>query len=232
MSLETITGNLRDAYRQLQPGTMLHADELMNERRDNPELRDQWFYTADGEVYFLKGKNKTPTLAMTREAHNPVLQNIDVAFEQLINEHNYPVSQADFKQALAASDTTLIALPKLRLSIVNQEYGYLPIGNTPAEYKKLNAEERKFAERVFGQGRDFVQNMEMLKVADISETRIYVLNPDYVRQHAEKGAVARASWLDNFNYYSDFYANDRSISNHDRVRGVRASEASREAQEM
>ena len=33
MTLETITGNLRDAYRQLQPGTMLHADELMNERR-------------------------------------------------------------------------------------------------------------------------------------------------------------------------------------------------------
>ena len=191
MTLETITGNLRDAYRQLQPGTMLHADELINERRDNSEeLCDQSFYTADGEVYFLKGKNKTPTLAMTREAHNPVLQNIDFAFEQLINEYNYPVPQADFKLALAAPDTTLIALPKLRLSGVNQEYGYLPIGTAPAKYNKLNAEERTFAERVFGQGNDFVQNMAMLKSADISETKIFVLNPKYVQEHASQGAVA------------------------------------------
>src|SRR3989344_8852243 len=87
MSLETITGNLRDAYRQLQPGTMLHVDELMNERRTHAdeqvckELRKQWFFTADGEIYFWDGVSKTSTLAITREAHNPVLQNLDVAFE-------------------------------------------------------------------------------------------------------------------------------------------------------
>ncbi|MEK6853253.1 MAG: hypothetical protein AABX64_01085 [Nanoarchaeota archaeon] len=223
MTLETITGNLRDAYRQLQPGTMLHADELINERRDNSEeLCDQSFYTADGEVYFLKGKNKTPTLAMTREAHNPVLQNIDAAFEQLIkHEHNYLVPQADFKQALAAPDTTLIALPELRLSAGNQEYGYLPIGTAPAKYKKLNAEERTFAERVFGQGNDFVQNMAMLKSADISETKIFVLNPKYVQEHASQGAVARASWLYYFVNSSNFGANDRFIDIRLRVRGVR-----------
>ena len=82
MTLETITENLRDAYRHLQPGTMLHADQLMKERRLNPitstgeDLRDQWFYTADGAIYFID--NGVPTLALTREAHNPVLQNIDL----------------------------------------------------------------------------------------------------------------------------------------------------------
>ena len=40
MSLETITGNLRDAYKQLQPGTMLHVDQLMNERMTDSDLRN------------------------------------------------------------------------------------------------------------------------------------------------------------------------------------------------
>ena len=150
MSLETITGNLRDAYKQLQPGTMLHVDELMNERRTNADLRNQWFYTADGEVYFL-GTAGNPTLAMTREAHNPVLLNIDDAFEQLTKNHNYRPSQADVQQALTAPETELITLLKLRLSGDDDEWRHLEIGTTPSKYNRLNDEERKFAERVFAQ---------------------------------------------------------------------------------
>src|SRR3989344_8260055 len=115
MSLETITGNLRDAYKQLQPGTMLHVDQLMNERRTNTDLRNQGFYTADGEVYYLDGAGN-PTLAMTREAHNPVLQHIDDAFDQLTKNQNYRPSQEEVQQALAAPETSLITLSRLRLS--------------------------------------------------------------------------------------------------------------------
>ncbi|MEK6809146.1 MAG: hypothetical protein AABY40_00570 [Nanoarchaeota archaeon] len=222
MSLETITGNLKDAYRQLQPGTMLHVDQLMNERRENNELRGQWFYTADGEVYFLDGAtSKIPTLAITREAHNPVLQNIDDAVEQLTQKNNYSVLAQDAEQALAAPETVLIALPSLRLSGDNAEWRYLAIDTTPAKYDKLNDQERKFAERVYGQGADFVQNMKMLKDADISETRIWVLNPGYVRKHAVEGAVGRASWLNEFYNDSDFNADDRDIDSHGSVCGVR-----------
>ncbi len=221
MSLETITGNLKEGYKQLQSGTMLHVYELMNERRDNHELRTQWFYTADGEVYFLDGVRKTPTLAMTKEAHNPVLQNIDDAFDQLTGKGNYTVLDQDFKQALAAPDTLLITLPNLRLSKHDAEFSYLPFGTTPAKYAKLNDEERNFAERVYGQGDDFAKNMKMLKEAGIGETRIWLLNPEYVQKHAQEGAIARASWLSNFNDSSRFSADDRGINDHDRVRGVR-----------
>ena len=227
MSLETITGNLRDGYKQLQPGTMLHVDQLMNERRTNEELRRNSFYTADGEIYLLDGARKTPTLAMTREAHNPVLQNIDAAFEQLVNNHNYRVSQTDVQQTLAASDTILVALPNLRLNNKHDvEFSYLPLGTTPAKYNKLNDEERKLAQRVYGQEDDFAQNMKMLKDAGIGETRIWVLNPDYVRKHAAEGAIARASWLYNFDSNSQFYADDRGIDDHSRVRGVRGASVS------
>ena len=221
MSLETITGNLKDGYNQLQPGTMLHVDQLMNERRTNEELRTQWFYTADGEVYLLDGARKTPTLAMTREAYNPVLRNIDAAFEELTQKQNYRPTQADVQQALAAPDTLLVALPNLRLNKHDAEFSYLTLGTTPAKYNKLNDEERKFTERVYGQGNDFVLNMKMLKDAGISETRIWLLNPEYVQKHAEKGAIARASWLGDFSSNSQFGASDRSIGGRGRVRGVR-----------
>ena len=221
MTLETITGNLRDGYKQLQPGTMLHVDQLMNERRTNEELCSQWFYTADGEVYFLDGARKTPALAMTREAHNPVLKNIDSAFDQLTKKHDYRVLQPDFEQALAVIDTVLIALPTLRLSKHDAEFSYLPIGTAPSKYNKLNEEERKFAERVYGQGDIFAKNMKKLKDADISETRIWVLNPDYVQKHAAEGAIARASWLIIFDGDSLFNADVRDVGNRYRVRGVR-----------
>ncbi len=221
MTLENVVGHLKEGYKQLQPGTMLHVDQLMNERRSNADLCNQWFYTADGEVYLLDGALKTPALAITREAHNPILQNIDDAFEQLAKKQNYHPSQTDIQQALVAPETVLIALPNLRLRGNEAEWRYLAINTTPAKYGKLNDEERKLAERVYGQGDDFAQNMKMLKEAKIGETKIYVLNPDYVRQHAEEGTVARASWLYNFYNYSSFDASDRDFNNLNRVRGVR-----------
>ncbi|GEM_PF-2684149 len=218
--LITVQGNLRDGYKQLQPGTMLHVDQLMNERRDNAELRNQWFYTADGGIYFLYD-SQAPILAITREAYNPVLQNIDNAFEQLTCNQNYTVLFQDFEQALAVPETVLVSLPNLRLSKHNAEFSYLSLGTTPAKYNQLNYDECKLAERVYAKGNDFVQNMKMLKDAGIGETRIWVLNPDYVQKHAKKGAIARASWLDVFNGDSQFGADVRFIGNHDRVRGVR-----------
>ena len=221
MELETITGNLRDAYQKLQPGTILHVDQLINKLHANGELRNQCFYPADGEIYFLDGAG-TPTLAMTREAHNPVLNNIDYAFEQLKKKKNYRLRRADVQQALAAPDTVLIALQKLRLlKYPDSEIGYLALETAPAKYNKLNEEERKFAERVYGQRDDFVQNMRMLEDADINETRIWVLNPDYVRKHAAEGMIARASWLLSFDHISQFNAGVRSFVDHFRVRGVR-----------
>ena len=53
---ETITGNLRGAYQECVPGTMLCVDQLNIKRRTNPELRNNGFYTADGSIYFMDEK--------------------------------------------------------------------------------------------------------------------------------------------------------------------------------
>src|SRR3989338_7893774 len=111
--LENLEGNLKDAYALAEPGTMLHADELMNERRTNDSLRSVPFYTADGNLYFIKdGK---PFWAITREPENLVLRHIDAAFPQLTQSHNYYPDLADAEEALAAGDTVLIDVSQLGL---------------------------------------------------------------------------------------------------------------------
>jgi|GEM_PF-1639707 len=230
--LETIRGNLRNAYKKLQPGTLCHVDELTTERRTNPDLRSQWFYTADGNVYSVD--NGTPTLHITREAANPILNNIDDAFTQLTTNGNYKVLQVDFDAVKSAADTVTIDLTKLTLQGNDPEWCYIKIPTkTPSVmnkgYNKLNQEERKLAERVYGQGIDFVENMKMLKDVGITETRVYVLNPTYVQEKATESPVGRASWLNIFDSNSSFGAVDRNISDNNRVRGVHREEVARSA---
>ena len=216
-NIVNISGNLKDAYKQVQPGTLRHVDELMNERRTNAELRTQWFYTGDGVFYFMN--EKTPQLAMTREADNLVLRHIDDAFTQLTSTGNYCPDRAEADAAIKAPATEVFNLTQLKLTKENDEFSSMEISTT--KYNKLNPEQRRLAERVYGQGDDFVANMAMLKEAKIDVTRVWVLNPSYVREHAKDSPLARASWLNYFNNSSDFDAIDRNINYYIRVRGVR-----------
>ena len=63
--------------------------------------------------------------------------------------------------------------------------------------------------------------MKMLRDAGITETRIYVLNPNYVTENAKGQAIGRASWLSYFNNDSDFNASYWNVNSSGRLRGVR-----------
>ena len=226
--LENIVGNLRDAYKQIVPGTMRHVDELMAERRTNPYLRNQWFYPADGNVYSLDGKERVPTLRITREAVNPVLKNIDDAFAQFTENENYQVLPTDFETVKAASDTVSIDLTQLGLREENdKEYQHLVI-DTSKRLSKYNVEEQKLLLRIYGPTeKDCTASMQMLRdsIDKIEETRIYVLNPKYVTANAKNNAVGRASWLGDFYYDSFFFAFDGCVLSYiGCVRGVRVVE--------
>jgi hypothetical protein len=228
--LENIDGNLRDAYKQCVPGTALCVDQLMRERQTNSELRNLCFYTPDGEVYSIE--DNIPTLRITRESTktesglviiNPVLKNIDAAFDQLVTTGNYQVIPADFEAVKNAIDTVTVDLTKLKLQGDDKEWRYLAVGTSKA-ITKYNAEQQKLLRRVFGPTEeDYATNMKMLKTSPqkIEETHIYVLNPDYVKVNAETGPIGRASWLGSFSSSSDVDAVDRGISGSGRVRGVR-----------
>src|SRR3989338_281439 len=197
---------------------MLHSFEIMNERRNNRDLRELSFYTADGLIYFLDGsKGYTPKLAITKQPHNLVLRNLEEAFDQLTRHENYYPDTEQASEAIRAGETEVFDLTKLKLHKYNSETSYLTIPT----FGGLDNEGLRIAQRVYGHGTDFLKNMKMLKDAGIEETRIYVTSPDYVQKHATKGQFARASWLNNFDYESQFSAFGRYVNYDDRVRGVR-----------
>ncbi len=195
MSLENVTGkNLLDAYKKIQPGTMLHADELMKEKvnverdlKGNSDLifRARNFYTADGIIYYLSDKGKTPMLAITREKYNPVLQHIDEAFPELLAGRCYRPPMEDVQKALRARSTVKVDLNKASVFNLSSE-----------EYQHKN-----FIGRIYGKGDDFLSVMKMLLDEGLGDSNFWgteiirPLNAEYVREHAQDGPFAHASLL-------------------------------------
>lgn len=219
MALEGIVnqrGNLFDSFQELDPATIQHSDEIMKDRQDDEDLRGKWFYTADHALYRVE--DDEAVLYLGREETNPIFKNIKEATEQLINEGNYIPEKEDIEDVVNAESTLRVKISDLELE-GDGEYGYFEIDTK--NYDKLNDSQRAFAERVYGEGKDFEKSMKMLKKADISTTRIYVLNSDYVKDNAKEGGVlSRACWLGSFDDYFNFVADDRNVDDNDWLRGV------------
>jgi hypothetical protein len=225
MKLENISGNLL-AYKELESGTFQHSDRLTTERRTNPitedgqDLRNQWFYTADGELYTVqKGKS---LWAITREPQNLVLQNIDEAYRQLTQNGNYFPGAEAGQSALEHDDTVVVDIAGLKLEKDNSVYGHFVIN--PKKTNKLNSQRKLVAQRIFGSDEEnFGLNMEMFAEAGLTPF-VYVLTPNYVQKtlkENDKEFVGRASWLGSFDYNSGFSAGGRGVDLRDALRGVR-----------
>ena len=229
MELETIDGNLWD-YKELEPDSLQHGDQITAERQTNHELKDRGFYTADGNLYTIR-RNKS-LWAVTRLPQNLILSNIDEAYRQLTCQGNYfpPLKKA--RQALNHEDTVVVEHEGLELEQDTEGYSHFVIN--PRNVKALNSQRRIAAVRLFGPDEDsFYKNMEMFAEAKIDPS-VFVLMPDYVREalkKSDKKFLMRASWLDNFGYNSYFDANNREIDDRGSLRGVRRVIAAGEAPE-
>ena len=219
-ALETLVGPLAKKFPQLVRDTILHSDQLTTERRTNPGLRDQWFYTADSALYTVEkeGRKDEVFLYLGRNEVNPIFNNIEEATRRLIWTGNYIPPKEDV-EAVKSADTTLrVKLSDLRLQGDNPEWRYFEIDT--ANYGKLNPEQRRVAERVYGQGYDFVENMKMFNEDRIRKIGVYVLNPDYVKRNVpQNGALARASRLSRFGGDYGFYAYGRFVDISNGLRG-------------
>lgn len=211
-SLENITGTLYECVLQTIPGTALTSAEITTERRDNEGLRKNWFWTANFGLYRKEGDEAV--LYFGGRKGNPIFDNIKKATEQLIHNKNYRPAEKDIAavlQSVESGDTLKVKLSELDLKRYNGEFSYFEVG------AKLNPDQRTLAERVY----DFAKNKKMFDQAGVVP-RIYVLNPNYVQREAQNSAVARACWLDDFGYGSDFFAYDRSVGDiSSALRGVR-----------
>ena len=234
MSLEKIAkqGKLVDVFPLFNRSTIQHSDEIQADRlveiatkKDDAVLPKQWFWTADFPMYTMEGKEAV--LYMGRGKDNLVFDNIVEATTQIREKNNYFINDRKNIDSVINSDTTLkVVLSDLKLKGDDSEWRYFEI-NTE-KYDKLNASQKALAERTHGKGKAFKDTMKMLSKAGIETTRIYVLNPEYVKNNVPKdGALARVSALNSFYYYSYFDAVNRDVDLDDRrLRGVlSASEA-------
>lgn len=219
MALENVTGNLL-AYKELEPGSLQDGDKITTERRTSHKLRDRSFYTGDGELYTVQ--EKECLWAITREPQNLVLQNIDEAYKQLTGQGNYfPEAEAG-RVSLNHEDTIVVDLKGLELVKNNDQYGHFVVN--PNAVKKLNSEQKKAAQRIYGPDEDnFGLNMEMF--AEAGKTPyVFILLPDYVQdtlRRNDEEFLMRASWLVSFNYNSNFNALGCGVNGHLALRGVR-----------
>src|SRR3989338_6775115 len=159
ITLETLVGPLAETFPQLIRGTILHSDALTTERRLNSKLRNQWFYTADSNVYTIEDDEAVWYLG--REPTNPIFNNIEEATQQLIRTGDYILpkeKRGEIDAVIKAEDTLKVKLSDLRLRADNV-FCYFEIDT--ANYDKLNEHQRRVAERVYGSGNEFVENMKM-----------------------------------------------------------------------
>src|SRR3989344_223272 len=226
-TLETITGNL-SAFSQLEPGTLLHADELMAQQELSMSLRDQTFYVADFALYSLEGKTKTPTLWLAR--HNPedlnnlILNHLDDAANSSSHQlrskkHYYPLPQ-EAEKVKDSSSTLKINLTKLPLIIQNENSSYLEIN--PTDYLKLKVEAKKLAEIFYGQDEAFDSAMDTLS-RTIAATRVYVLNPAYVEKAAADAPIGNFSWRYSFQTGAYCLADGSASNTYASLLGLRRS---------
>jgi hypothetical protein len=212
LALENIVGTLADCVRQTEPGTWQTSAEITTERRADPSLAKQWFWTANFAMYRTE-RGEAVLYFGGREA-NPIFENIEEAASQLISSGNYYVDEesvAGVIDSVSSGATLRIGVSNLNLKKHDKEFSYFEIN--PSRPGQLNLFQRRFAEMVYGQGSDFSENMRMLSDSGIKSTRIYVLNPDYVKDNAAGSqAIARACWLNDCDIDSDFIASGSYVA--------------------
>jgi hypothetical protein len=144
-----------------------------------------------------------------------VFANIEQAALQIKATGNYVPTKKDEAQVVRSArtgSTLRVALSDLGLRDENDERCYFEIDTS--DYDTLNPAQRALAERIYGRGDDFRLNMKVLKEeGKVAVTKIYVLNPKYIEEHARAGAIGRVSWLDDFYDGLLFIVLDRDIGN-------------------
>ncbi|MFH1181524.1 MAG: hypothetical protein V1702_01060 [Candidatus Woesearchaeota archaeon] len=204
-SLETVVGTLLQCHEQLKEGTWLTSAELTDERRTHPDeevrrnLREAEFWTGNFGMYAVEGGE--PILYFGRRSENPILNNIEKARE-LWNEQTgraYTPSRMEIEAVMGSAKaglTEIFPFSELKLEKEKGDSCFVRVSTTG--YAFLNETQRRLAEIVYGAGDHFRENMKMLAASGIGNTKIYVLSPDFVRQHAKDNAIVLPVLLYNF----------------------------------
>ena len=200
------TGKLLDIFPLFESSTIQHSHEIVSARRTDSGLREKSFWTADFPMYRVE--NGEAVLYFAPREHNLIFRDIQNTNSLKFTKGDYVPTKKGIEEVVASADTSVvlkIKLSDLRLSGNDYEWKYFQIRTSNPD--SLNHAERVFAERVYGQENEFVDNMKMLQEFGIYKTRIYILNPDYVKSRVSgDSAIARISELERSD--SEFESSD------------------------
>jgi len=207
-----LAGPLSETAPKFERGTEWSAWQHMNARRMEPDiekrqvLRNKWYWTNDSVLYPVeKGKS-----VIYLGEGGLILDNIAEAASQLMQTNNYRPGEEKAYAFKRAPTTVRAEHDSLGLKRHDDEFSYFVI-KTLKGRDGLNPSQVAIAERPYGQAEDFEDNMKMLHDSGIHETRVWILNPDYVKEMSKQGPISRASWLDWFGGDSWFFAFERDV---------------------
>ncbi len=239
-TIETITGGLLAAA-QLESGTFQHWAELSADQIRDPRLRSIGFYVADYPQYYNEGGKQFLAFARHTKDHpnNLVLVHLfdgqDSSYDQLLSEktsRNFRPDPDEARAVLEAADTLKVDLSALHLSRGDSVYRFLVIRTADGfvrdggRYQRPNEVEQAVLERA-GRTEEFLSALQE-EQDTISETRLYILNPEYVARKTKEGFIGRVAWCDPFNYRAVSFADGNHVDSHSHLRGVRRVAAQRE----
>ena len=230
-TLEIITDSLAGGYPQLVVGTFQEASEIMNRRRLEPnpntrqKLRYSHFYTANLPLERIRDGKLEYGLSGRETFYGIAGQDIGEFSRQLTDMGFYRPTPEQIAALPSFADIEWVDPSKLNLQIHehNPNWSFFEVDTSDYSAKKLNGDQRRVAQRAYGsmerkQGHDreytdFGENMNMIRVAGKTTTRIYFPTPSYAKESIKGGeVVARYSWLDGANYGSWFSAGGRDVS--------------------
>jgi protein phosphatase len=184
-------GGLAEVVALFEQGTIRTTTGIQRARFKDASLRDVQLYAANYALYDIE--DGEAVLYFGGQKNNPILANPKEAVRQFTATGNYVLTP---EQAAPAKQSALrIKHSELDLQGI-EEWQYFSIDTAHPE--RLNPAQRELAEAVHGLSTQFTGVMDKLRENGINATQIYVLNPEYIRRHAQSGALCRLVWIHNF----------------------------------
>lgn len=240
LMLETITDTLAGGYKRLEKGTFQESSEVQNQRRTiEQDLRKRWVYTAHIFLARLAADSSVEFGLSGRPGFDAIAgEDIDKFTGEILDGRGnvYNLTPAQIQLIPTLTDIVWARAGSSDLGLVHgslyPEWGYFPINTSDVRAEKLSRIQSLFAEKAHGSLTakyvpeqnltDYGENMQMLNGAGIEQTRFWLPHPNHIIQYIGPGkVVARASWLNSLGNSSDFGADNRNVSDHVALRGVK-----------
>jgi protein phosphatase len=184
-------GGLAEVVALFEQRTIRTTTGIQRARFKDASLKDAQLYAANYALYDVE--EGEAVLYFGRQENNPILANPEEAVRQFTATGNYVLNP---EQAARAKQSALrIKHSELDLQ-GTEEWQYFSIDTAHPE--RLNPAQRELAEAVHGLSTQFTGVMDKLRENGINATQIYVLNPEYIKRHAQSGALCRLVWIHTF----------------------------------